>query len=350
MDINEILMDIMPKTPDRFNSMITDTVYECTHKKLIRKKSPVKYRKPFRMLKFGYGFAVGIVLLIGGGVVLAYSVPKLKEYMATYGLINENTSYPTEDVVQSITNDTDISLKVDEVYLDGMILCFTMHSDDESLKINGIGDHIIINGFDRALERFDTSANKEYFVSVALNMNIYDGHEGEKPLTFKPGDEVNVQMKLYIDGMEEKVPYSFKSVIDNAYSGYAEIPDQNINLKNGITASVHDSFISDSITTLNISFDGMNTSNIDIYETYIADNSDDFWIEYFVENDKGDRCLLPFNGTLGNEWNINITGIGRDTAFIKLIPCRYTVNKDSGKPDYSNPEMLEDYSFVIKLK
>ncbi len=352
MNTKEILLSGMPETPDRFRKKVAETTYECTRGKETggHKKHDISYKKN----EFRYGFVAAIVLLVGGSISLAYTVPKLTEFMSNHGFINErnlNRDETAKNRTAAITCDTETMLKVDEAYLDGMNMCFTMHSEDENCRITGVGDHVTVNGVDRVTENFDVSADGVYFVSIALDMNLYEGHVGEKPLSFKSGDEVNVEMKLYIDGIDEKVPYSFNVVIGDDYSGYAEIPNQRLDLKSGVSASVHDSFISDSVIALNVSFEGENASNKDVYEIYIADNeASDFWIEYLVEYDSGERENLQFDGVLGDEWNINIKGMGRDTDYLRLIPCRYAVDKDSGKPDYSNPEVLEEYSFSIKLK
>jgi len=337
INIDKILSDVVPETPDSFRDMVEKTALKCTNE---RKKKTISIR-------FVYLAAIIVIVISCSGGVLAYSFPTIYTFLSSHFGIDENEM--ENNLALPENEESELPLYVNEVYVDGMNLCFTACSEDEDFVVEGSSDHVSVNGIDCVFEDFQVTNDGEYVFSVTIDKNILEGHEGDIPLTFSNGDEISVDMMLYVAGEKEKVPFHFKSVVGEGNSGYKRIPDQIISLKEGITASVHDSFISASMMTLNISFEGENDNNKSTYELYTIKDYENYYPCYYVEDDKGNRVSLDFSGQMGDEWNINIYGIGLDTTYLKFIPGQCRIDTESGKPNFRNKYIYEDYCFIIKL-
>lgn len=288
-----------------------------------------------------------IIFSIGGGTV--YAAQKyfgIFDYMQEQGITsNANDNY-NEHIIYNAADDI---LSIDEAYIDGTILCFRAHLIDNKFagKID-LGDHVKIDGEDRLLYSFDYVGDGEYLGIVKLAINTLQGHRNDSIPEIKPGENIDIELCI-IDADGNIIENDYSISLNNDYIPAQIIPEQTIELSDGITASVKKSYISSSQIILNIDFEGETEQNEKMYDFYTNTNIYDDWTEYYIEDDKGNRKSLDYTGSMGKNWSIEINGFNTTSKYIMFIPYTVPVDTENDKPVYENAKEIKNCSFTINL-
>lgn len=331
-----------PETPDIFKQAVKETVDNNLHTEHTKKICNLRQNKQnnYKVWKFPKAAFAAICILLIGGTVSAIGISKINKHLGTYGyqvpekMINTETSTTSKDY-----------LIIDEVYFDGTYLTFTAHLPEGATDIPfDASDGVTVNGQSCLLDQFEKGSEEpgSYFIMVNTSYNSPTSSFDE----ILSGDKITVDMGLCINDSWEKIPFTFEATVDKSSGNTVSIPEQTIEIDDGITAQVSDSTISPTAILLNIHFSASGDNADTRLEKYTS------W-HYYTEDSNGNRFLLEDisrSAQCGEDWFAEITDFDRNSDYIKLIP--YTLDYDPvmDKEIYGTEKADEEHAFVIHLK
>ena len=349
---DESIMDnfslTFPETPNTFKKTIEETVNHNLNQKILNhndnvENSKVTHIHPTKTRRFSKVAVAVLCILLIGGPACAFGFSKINQHLDKYGYDVPEEMINTESVTVS-----DEYLIIDEVYMDGTFLTFTAHLPENANVIPfGSSDHVYVNGQDCLLEQFEQGSEEpgSYFCLVNLTYLNQENHI-DKIIS---NDTVSVEMKLYINDEWEKVPFTFEAAVDKSSSQTTYIPEQTIEIENGITAHIINSTLSPSAIMLNMTFTITGEDEKMLSNKYTYAN-------YYVEDSNGNRMsLIDANGAAnsvqcGTSWSAEINNFDMNSNYIKMIPYSIDYDFETGKEIPGTEVVDEEHAFTIYLK
>ncbi|MCM1159210.1 MAG: hypothetical protein NC300_10605 [Bacteroidales bacterium] len=282
------------------------------------------------------------MLILGGSVAFAVNFSGINRYLHRWW----GKGIPEENIITGLDSEKDTLLEIDEVYIDGTYLAFTAHLPEGAVWIpEGAGDHAYVNGRNCYMAQFERDTEKpgSYFGLIDLTFEM--SGEGDDYINKEvTGEEVTVKLSLFTEGTDERKDFTFRASIGDALENTAAVPEQMIEVEEGITAWVKNSTVAPSVIKLHIDFAAENEDAEARLDKYIYDF-------YYVEDANGIR-YEDFYSMLqgGREWYAEITNFDMDSDYIKFIP--YTVEYDAAADKwlYETAKTDEEHAFIVKLK
>lgn len=349
---DDVIMDnfslTFPETPDTFKQSVKDAVNSNLYQEPLNQNNKnghtaVAHINQNKTRSFSKVAVAILCILLIGGPACAFGFSKINQHLDKYGYDVPEEMINTESVAVS-----DEYLIIDEVYMDGTFLTFTAHLPENASVIPfASSDHVYVNGQDFLLEQFEQGSEEpgSYFCLVNLTYINQENHIDE----IISSDTVSVEMKLYINDEWEKVPFTFEASVDKSSGQTAYIPEQTIEIEDGITAYVTNSTISPSAIMLNIQFN--------ITGEYIDELSAKYtYANYYMEDSNGNRKnLIHVGGAAstvqsGTEWFAKINNFDMNSDYIKMIPYTIDYDSETGKEIPGTEVVDEEHAFIINLK
>lgn len=154
---------------------------------------------------------------------------------------------------------------------------------------------------------------------------------------------------IYLISVRQRVAFTFEAAVDKSSGKTTYIPEQTIDIENGVTAHIANSTISPSAMILNIEFTIAGDNELNLFQKYTS-------VNYYVEDSNGNRnSLIDAGGAAsfvqsGTNWSAEINNFDMNSDYIKMIPYTTDYNSETGK-DIPGTEITdEEHAFIIRLK
>ncbi|MCM1180766.1 MAG: DUF4179 domain-containing protein [Clostridium sp.] len=341
---------LFPPTPDSFRKTVEQTVWQNMQKPAdsgLEMQGDTEGFAASAKKKYWGGLsktaaAIACIFILGGSAVFAASIPGINRHLRSWW----GRGIPEENIITDLDSEQDTLLEIDEVYIDGTYLAFTAHLPEGAALIpEGAGDHAYVNGRNCLMAQFekDTEEPGSYFGLIDLRFEM--SGEGDDYINKEvAGEEVTVKISLYIEGMDERQDFTFQAPIGDALENTAAVPEQMIEVEEGITAWVKNSTVAPSAIKLHIDFAAENEDAEARLEKYIYDF-------YYVEDANGIRYENFYSMLRGGcEWYAEITNFDMDSDYIKFIPRIVEYDAAADKWLFETAQTDEEHAFIVKLK
>lgn len=346
--MNQFVFNFL-ETPESFKQSVQEAVENNLNQDSINKsnnhisQSPT-CSKPRYAWKASKVAIMVLCLLLIGGPVCAFGFSKINQHLDKYGY-----DVPEEMINTEITATSDEYLIIDEVYMDGTFLTFTAHLPERATVIPfESSDHVYVNGQNCLLEQFEQGSEEPGSYFCLVNLTYFNQETNVD--TILSGDTILVEMELFINDEWERIPFTFEAAIDKSSGQTASVPEQTIEIEDGITAHVTNSTIAPSAIMLNIEFTITGEKEEILSKKYTD-------AHYFVEDSNGNRKSLIMNVDsaansvhCGTNWSTEINNFDTNSNYIKMIPYTIDYDAETGKEIPGTEVVDEDHAFIIKLK
>lgn len=349
---NDLIMNnfslTFSETPDTFKQSVENAINKSLHQKQQNQSNDAKhdtnsYINHDRRRYFSKVAITVLCILLIGGPVCALGFSKINQHLKNYGY-----DIPEEMINTESTTSSDEYLIIDEVYMDGTYLTFTAHLPEGASVIPlESSDHVYVNGQDCLLKQFEQGSEEPGSYFCLVNLTYFNQENNVD--TIISGDTVLVEMELFINDEWERIPFTFEAAVDKSSGQTAYIPEQTIEIEDGITAHVTNSTISPLAIMLNIKFT-ITGENEEMLSKKYTD------AHYCVEDSNGNRKFLinvdsaASSVQCGTNWSAEINNFDMNSDYIKMIP--YTIDYDAEtEKEIPGTEVVdEEHAFIIKLK
>lgn len=218
---------------DEVNESINNAYYK------IRNESREKNRFGIKLLLINA--ATLVLIIIGSGAVFAAGYSSINSYI--------KMNRPDNNVIDESSIHYDILTEpddfvVDEVYIDGTYLYYTVHmSEGTRVILNSSSDHALVNGMDcisEGLTKVNGSDN-QYFGSIKLYDPVLGVGDMERILNW---DRISVQTTLYVkDGEEEyKKRMEFEFDINEDTQRTKSVSEQNFLMSDKVSITANGTY------------------------------------------------------------------------------------------------------------
>lgn len=332
-----------PETPDDFKKSVKDAIDYNLYQEQQNGKKASMYSNKIKMNNISKVAVAAMAILLIGGPVYAFGFAKISQHLYSYGY-----NVPEEMISTENKTVSDEYLIIDEAYIDGTFLAFTAHLPEGAVNIPfASSDHVYVNGQNCLLEQFEQGSEEPGSYFCLVNLVAFKHENNISDILLE--DKVVVQMDLCMNDSWEKIPFEFETTIDKTSIQVTDIPEQTIEIENGIVAHVVNSTIVPSAILLNLKFDISGECGDELSNKYTSAN-------YYVEDSKGNRKLLiDANGAAnflqcGINWFAEINDFDMDSEYIKMIPYTVDYDKETGKEILGTEKIDEEHAFIIRLK